>query len=343
MAKQKKRLEKKVTIDGKRISVYGFTALEIQQKIEELEKSADRKKYPLFSDVLEMWQDEHFDNIAVGTQVCYKPAIRRALAELGSLRLCDITPMDITALLKSLASLGYSAQTVKVQRIVISLVYDFAQSRNLVQFNPAKHAELPKKLPKKPREIPSDTDIDTVMNSYDQPFGLFAFFLLLTGCRRGEALAIRYSDINFQRKLIRINKNIVYHSNKPVVEEHTKTQAGMRNIVLLDALYEKLYPLSQTNSPDCFVFGKGTTPYTNSEFRRRWQSYIDATGLTLTPHQLRHAYATILYDAKIDEKLAQSFMGHSTIEITRNIYTHIRKSRAAQAQADLNAFISTMT
>ena len=340
MPKKRKRIEKKVSIGGKRISVYGFTAFEIQQKIEALQTEAERKRFPLFTDVMEEWQESHFEKIALGTRTCYAPAIKRAKEEFKNVRLCDITPKDVTALLRQLAALGYSQQTVKVQKTVISLVFSYAQSQNLVTFNPAEHVELPPKLPKKPRQIPSDSVIDTVMKSAEEPFGEFALFLLLTGCRRGEALAVQWQDIDFDKKVISITKNIVYNSNKPILEYHTKTQAGMRSVLLLDALLPVLQKLSSDAQPHHFVFGKGSSPLTQTEFRRRWSKYTTVTNITLTPHQLRHAYATILFDAKVDEKIAQSFMGHSKIEITRNIYTHIRQHRAQKVQNELNSYIS---
>lgn len=340
MPKKRKRIEKKVTINGKRISVYGFSAFEISQKIEALEAEAERKKYPLFTDVLEDWKEEHFEKIALGTQTCYTPAIKRAKAEFKNVRLCDITPMDVTALLKNLAALGYSQQTVKVQKAVISLVFSYAQSNGIVQHNPAEHAELPSKLPKKPRDIPDDATIKTVMQSSSLPFGDFALFLLLTGCRRGEALALQWKDIDLKNNTISINKNITYNGNKPILENHTKTSAGMRTVVILAALLPILKEKQKDTRPEDFVFGKGQTPYTQTEFRRRWDKYTKEADISITPHQLRHAYATILFDAKVDEKVAQTFMGHSKIEITRNIYTHLRQHRAAQAQTDINNFIA---
>ena len=340
MAKKKKRIEKKVKIGDKRVSVYGYSAFEIQQKIEALQNEEERKKFPLFNDVLDLWQEEHFEDIALGTQTCYKPAIKRAESEFEGVRLCDITPMDITALLQQLASLGYSHQTVKIQRVVIGLVFKYAQSKGMIQNNPADYAEMPQKLPKSIREIPDDEAIETVMKSADKPFGDFALFLLMTGCRRGEALALKWSDIDFDRKVITINKKIVYNGNQAVVEQHTKTAAGMRKIILLDAAYERLILLKGNAAPGDYIFGNGDTPFTQAQFRRKWEKYLSETGLDITPHQLRHAYATILFDANIDEKVAQTFMGHSKIEITRNIYTHIRQHRATQAQNDLNTYIS---
>lgn len=342
MAQKKKRLEKKVIIGGKRISVYGFSAFEIQQKIEALQNAEAYSKDPLFNNVMDSWQDKHFDEIAPGTRTCYSPAIKRAAKEFEGIKLSDITPMDVTALLRYMADQGYSLQTVKIQKLVISLVFDFAQSRGLIKYNPAEHAELPPKLPKKQREIPDDDIIDKVMKSYDAPFGMFPFFLLLTGCRRGEALALRWSDINFEKKTLSINKNIIYEGNKPTISHHTKTQAGMRKVVLLDVLIDKLLEFRVDSAPDDYVFGVKNCPYSQTEFKRRWDKYRKTTAINITPHQLRHAYATILFDAKVDEKVAQSFMGHSKIEITRNIYTHIRQQRATQAQDDLNNFINNM-
>ena len=114
----------------------------------------------------------------------------------------------------------------------------------------------------------------------------------------------------------------------------------MRTVVILDSLLPVLKKKKKGTKPGEYVFGKGTAPLTQTEFRRRWNKYITEADINITPHQLRHAYATILFDAKVDEKVAQTFMGHSKIEITRNIYTHLRQHRAAQAQTDINNYIS---
>lgn len=340
MARKKKRIEKKVRIGDKRVSVYGFSAFEIQQKIEALERAEELKKDPYFTDVLDLWQENHFKDIAIGTRVCYQPAIRRAEKEFKGIRLSEMTPMDITALLQELGSLGYSLQTVKVQKTVISLVYSYAQSKGLTKDNPAEFAEIPKGLPKKQRDIPDDDTISKVMGSTDLPFGMFAFYLLMTGCRRGEALATCWEDIDFERKTITVNKTIVYNGNQPILKLQTKTSSGMRKIAMLNILEMKLKEMRANAPSDIYIFGNGSTPFTQSQFRKRWDKYITEAGIDVTPHQIRHAYATLLYDAGIDEKIAQSFMGHSKIEITRNIYTHIRQQHAAKAQAELDMYIT---
>lgn len=74
-------------------------------------------------------------------------------------------------------------------------------------------------------------------------------------------------------------------------------------------------------------------------FTRQWERWQKESGISATAHQLRHTYATILYEAGIDVKDAQALMGHSDIAVTQNIYTHIRENRAKLAADLLNRHV----
>lgn len=178
------------------------------------------------------------------------------------------------------------------------------------------------------------------MRSADCSFGMFAYLILFTGCRRGEALALQWKDVDLTKNIISINKSVNYNGadqNKPVVSQHTKSAAGMRSVIILDCLKNRLEQQEEDNK-EYYLFG-GEKPLTKSAFRKRWQKYLKETDLNITPHQLRRAYAMLLYDAGIDEKLAQDLMGHSSIQLTKNIYTHIRTSRKENAAKELNSFV----
>lgn len=73
-----------------------------------------------------------------------------------------------------------------------------------------------------------------------------------------------------------------------------------------------------------------------STLKNRWIKWRELTGVTLTPHQLRHGYATMLFEAGIPERDAMDLLGHADINMTQNIYTHIRKTRKEETAAKLN-------
>lgn len=346
MAKRKDGYyEKKKTyiINGKKVvkHFYYTDAFDLVEKIKAFENDAAESEKVYFRRVAEEWKDEHFSEVEGGTQISYKPAYNRAVDEFGKMELKDIQPLDIKRMLERLAKQKYSAQTVRVQRIVLNLIFKYAVLNGYIDINPVAAVSVPRNLPKAKRELPSEDEIDTVIDSADATFGMFAYLILFTGCRRGEALALQWKDIDFQTKTIHLYKSVNYsgdNQNVPVLSMHPKTDAGIRDVAMLACVEEKLEAIKTGQSEDDFLFG-GEKPLTKSAFRRRWQAYQKETGVDFTPHQLRHAYATILYDAGIDEKVAQGLMGHSTIALTRDIYTHVRQSRLDSAAASLNQYV----
>ncbi len=77
---------------------------------------------------------------------------------------------------------------------------------------------------------------------------------------------------------------------------------------------------------------------TSSQFDDLWAGYCKSTGDAATPHQWRHLYVTVLYDAGIDPKDAQVMMGHAQLSTTMDIYTHVRDQRMQKAAKKLNNF-----
>ena len=181
--------------------------------------------------------------------------------------------------------------------------------------------------------MPSDEDIQKVKTSVNCEFGFLALFLIYTGCRKGEALALQFKDIDIENKKIKITKSVYFESDRPKIKQ-PKTENGIREIPLLDVLIPHL----PKGKPEDYVFSPdGKTPYGQSTFNRHWKKYQEQSGVNATPHQLRHAYATLLYEANIDERLAMEIMGHADIATTRNIYTHIRTSKLDTAANMLNS------
>ncbi len=325
--------QKKVIIDGKAKFFYGKSQKIVQQKIDEFKKSSNKNALT-FKEAAELWEEEHKEKIAYKTWMGYQAHYKRSVEYFSNTPIADIVPQDVnTYLKKTMISKGYAYKTVKTALNVISLIFDKAILEGILKTNPCECIKIPNHLPKTKRELPCDADLQKVKDSVNCHFGLFAYFLLYTGLRRGEALALTYEDIDFENKIIAVNKAVYFESNHPKLKS-TKTEAGMRNVILLDCLADKL-----KKNEKGYIFNSNGNLMTEQAFRRAWERYTKESNLTITPHQLRHAYATILYDAEIDAKSAQQLLGHSDYKTTLEIYTHISDARKTSVADKLNSFV----
>lgn len=327
-------IQRQVTVNGKRKVFYGKTEREINRKIAEYRE--EKRRGRLFREVAEEWKAQHFPTLEYNTLKGYRPALRRAVDEFGDQPVSAIKPKEIERYLLRFAAKGYAQKTVRTQLLVLHLIFAYAVLEGEIEYNPAEQVKVPRGLPKKPRDIPTTEELEAVKKNVNAPFGLFAFFLLYTGCRRGEALALTQRDIDRPNKRIRVTKS-VYHENNKAMLKQPKTAAGEREIVLLDVLASQL----PKGKPDALLFpNEQGGLMTETQFHRQWERYCQAIGFHITPHQLRHAYATILFDAGLDAKDAQEMLGHANLSTTRDIYTHITQSRRDKIAALLNEAVS---
>lgn len=328
------------TINDKRISFYSSADTE-KQAIKEIEKQMityqEKKERGLFfSEVAEEWEIEHFPTLQHNTLKQYKPALKQVTEYFDGYRIDEIQPFHINALINSLAKKQYAYKTVKSRLLVVSLIMKYAIINQYITANPCQYIRIPKHLPKTKRSAATDSDAFAIRNNIDKPFGLFAYFLLMTGCRRGEALALTPNDIDFKNKTVSINKTVEWIGSKPNIKNSPKTDAGNRQIPLTDNLITLLKPLRK----QAFLFPneKGEL-MNNSQVTRAWNDYKQATGIEVTPHQLRHSYQTMLFDAGIDIKTAQKWLGHSDIKTTLDVYTHLSDTRLNNSTEKLNEYV----
>jgi len=319
-------------INGKRVAFRGKTESEVYDKMIGYKETEEKGR--TFKEVAEEWKEKFFKDIEHNTIRCYEAGYNRAVEKFGETSIKQVTVKDVQNYINDFASQGYAQKPVKNQLSVFSLIFKRAIQNNEIEINPARDIDIPKNLPKNKRDMPSDEDIEIVKKSINCTFGMFAYFLLYTGCRRGEALALQFKDIDRKRKIISIAKSVYHVHNKPHIKQ-PKTEAGTREIILMDKLAEVLKDGKQED----YIFSvNGTEPLTDKQCRRQWELYQLETGLTITPHQLRHAYATILYDAGVEDKDAQELLGHSSIAMTKDVYTHISKKRKEKTAELLNSY-----
>ena len=314
----------------------------------------------LFREIATAWQTESYEKIRDGTKSCYDAPFNRAVERFGDCVAAEIEANDISTHLQILKAQGLSASTVKKQKVVYSQIFQYAIMDKVygkkIRSNPVLNVKLPDGLPKpKKREAPEDEIVKKIReNAETAYFGMFAFFLICTGFRRGEALAVQWKDIDFSRNIIFCAETISHRSSTAKTAP-LKTESGYRSVPILPALEEVLVRPQNTKDTDYVFFGEDPAkPMPQSTYDRRWLHYCKDMGFikdepetrtskqgkiyvkhnykpTLTAHDLRHGYATMLFEANVDVYTAKELLGHADIETTMAIYTHLRKRKKMES------------
>lgn len=316
----------------KRHAIYDRDPEKLYYKIQE--KESDIPPALTFEAVADAWEKKHWDRIGGKTAETYTAPLRRIKDNFRDMDATEVTAQSIQAFLADLGKQGFSRRSVQMHRDILNMIFNNAIMENGLTFNPCSAVSVPRNLPAKKRELPGDEAIAAVKAGASAPFGLFALICLYAGLRRGEALALRYEDIDRENNLIHVTRAVEYVSNSPTIKP-PKTEAGIRDVILLAPLAAAI----PDNGKGLIFARDDGKPLTKTQYRKRWAAYCKAIGHDITAHQLRHGYATILYEAGIPDKDAQELLGHSSIAVTRDVYTHIRQSQKEKTAKRLNAYL----
>lgn len=165
-------------------------------------------------------------------------------------------------------------------------------------------------------------------------------FLIFTGLRIGEAIALEWKDIDYKHKTITVNKNVVEVKSKETgkyileKQDSTKTDSSTRIIPISNNAMECIKNLKEINGDKRFIFASQTGQYISpSNFNRMFRGIQKALNyeVTLGLHSLRHTFATLMLNNGIDVKIVSELLGHSNVSVTYNIYIHTIQSQKIKA------------
>ncbi len=271
---------------------------------------------------------------------------------LGKTQLSKLRPLNIQAfearLLRSgraKGTGGLSAQTVVHVHRVLSAALSQAVRWQLLAVNPAIAVQPPRA--KRPAlTIPDARMIERIIVTSEGTLMHIAVLLAAaTGMRRGEVLGLRWSSVDLEQGLVRV-VSTYQRSKKGCEFADPKTDRARRTIALpefaIDALRQ--HRLCQTprrlragtawRDNDLVVELGDGRPIDPGEFSRKFGSLVrEARADGVRFHDLRHAFATMLLTSGIHPKIASEALGHSTVGITLDTYSHVLPNMQAQAAA----------
>lgn len=331
---------------GKRHYVYNRDPAKLYEKMQTVGEPQEK----LFCDVMWEWKEQHVDSLERGTQAAYRAPMQRLSARYDGMALSCITPGEVNRLMLEEKQKSYSHKHASTIKSIIKQVYDFAIVSGYTNANPTSSVEVPRGMTQTCREAPEKETCQIIQRNLEAPFGDFVAVLLYTGLRTEEAAALQWGDVDFKGGTIKVNRAVDLHGTPKI--KSTKTEAGKREVPILPPLKPFLRKPKGVKQTD-YVFSDGGELLTRGQINSRWINWCKCAGLaeqvtyanrhrgktectrtewrpTITPHQLRHNYATVLYEAGIDELTAQDLMGHADIATTRAIYTSLRKQHKSE-------------
>lgn len=229
-----------------------------------------------------------------------------------------------------------------------STVFDFAIKMNVLTDNPMTHVSFSKgknKIETK-KEIYLEADELKKFLTYceNDSFPLtFPFFRLLafTGIRKGEALALTWNDLDFKNRQLTINKTAALDEKNKVVATSPKTPSSNRTISLDQRTVDILRQWRKDQRKYLLSHGQNALQQNQLVFASKKNNYIALTRFNnvltricdkhdlphLKIHGFRHTHCSLLFEAGLSVKEVQDRLGHSDVQTTLNIYTHVTKKQ----------------
>lgn len=271
---------------------------------------------------------------------------------IGSKKLEDLQPLQIQRVHTSLLERGLSPQTVRHAHAVIRKCLNQAVKWRILPHNPALLVELPK-VRRIERRVLNVEEARRFVSSCDKnPLGLIFEFALLTGMRPEEYLAVQWGDISVERSTAAVRRALVRHKGNWEFRE-PKTSRSRRTIVLPNSLVRKLVIHKQKQSfrmakaanlweandlVFCGEFGQPLhVPNLTYRYFRPILKHANLPHLRL--YDLRHSHASLLLAAEENPKVVSERLGHSTIVLTLDTYSHVLPTMQKRATEKLESMI----
>jgi integrase len=295
------------------------------------------------ADFLREWHETMQAQLRESTWCSYRVVVDRLIRQVGGVRLQELTPMQLEAAYAKLGQAGgrngraLSPKTVRNCHIVMHRALSDAARLGLVSRNVASIA----RPPAMDRVEVVTWTAEDLLAFLDHVSGdrLFAAYVVLgtTGMRRGEVLGLRWSDVDLGSGRLSISQTLQSVQHR-IVFTTTKTNRSRRTVALDPTTVEvlKVYRTRQLEerlavgsawqgSHDLVFCLEDGSPLHPQSFTRQFKRHVTEAGLPELrgPHNLRHTWATLALKAGVHPKVVSDRLGHSTIAITIDTYSHV--------------------
>ena len=316
-----------------------------------------------FEEFSKLWIENTKKNRVKPTALMRKECTLRnqVYPHLGSLLIDDITGDDVERMIHQLEKKELSFSTIKKAYEAVNGCYRYYREKTKKPLNPCEGISLPVQKKKADADIVyfeadarkkiREEALRQYQNgTYVYRHGWAIIALMYTGMRLGELMALQWSDIDFEQRLITISKNLVYAEKDGkrclIIQDSTKTtEFAGRIIPMTQNAAEAFAELKKLNGgfPNVIMSKNGNQLYPWN-IERPFQSILERAGIDVPkgtgPHALRHTFASMLFENGCAVKVVSELLGHKDTKVTENIYIHLIQKQKIKAIQCIDQYCS---
>lgn len=303
------------------------------------------------------------DNVRKNTYILHDRNIEKHLIPyFKNINLKELKPMMYQKFINSLTDQGYSKRTVQIIHGTMNNAMKKAVSLKKIENNPCEEVIISNKNNKEREGLKymRSEDISLFLKtSYQYNYIYYIFFkmLLNTGMRKGEAAALQWKDINLKEQTITISKTLDFTAKtKEEVFGDTKTFTSKRTIMIPKKLADELLAHKKWQNTNKLVLQEAYEYELDLVFSRMDGKFLPKSTLfnafsrilkkanlpKLEIHSLRHTHAVLLLESGASMKYIQDRLGHKSIEITSNVYSHISDKINKDSISEFEAYMNNV-
>ncbi len=338
--------------NGKRLYFYGKTQKEALEKLRKAQQENEKGLLPTgpkqrLGEYLIRWLETTHKPPMVkhSTYTQYRSAINNHLVpSLGKVFLHKLTVQQVQAFYAQKAQEGLKPNTISVIHGVLHEALENAVKWNLLSRNVVSLASVPRKTRYEVHPLSASDAQKLIQAVRGSKIEALLIIAVTTGLRRGELLALRWDDVNLEQGVLHVRRTMNRIAGYGFVESDPKTKTSHRRVMLpnvaVEALKKHHAALDQAKQQagtkwieKGLVFPNTKGNFLSPDQLLKWFGQaLDKAGLPhMRFHDLRHSAATILLSMGVHPKVVQELLGHSTIALTMDTYSHLLPSMQRDA------------
>jgi len=337
--------------------VYGKTKKECQEKLTKLQASkldgtlVEPTKMTVAA-YLERWLDDAVKpSVRHTTWRLYKLLVEKHIcSHIGAVMLTKLTPLHVQGLYSSMAAAKASARMRQLAHAVLRRALNQALKWGLVARNVCDAVERPR-APKRDILALTDTQVGQLLKSASgDRLGALYVLAVATGMRQGELFGLQWSDIDLDQRKLQVRHGLIDVDGRLELAE-PKTAKARRQIDLPDFAVQalrnhKALLVAEGHDDVTLVFcdSSGGPLRKSNVIRKSFKPLLKRAGLpNMRFHDLRHTSATLLLSEGTHPKVVQERLGHSSIALTLDTYSHVLPTMGREAVDRLGTAIQAVT